>query len=171
MRHRKIILYIATSLDGYIARSNDNIDWLFHDQDYGYKDFYDSIDTILIGRKTFEVSLSFEKEPFSGKKCYVFSKSMNYSENQVITIKNNLVDKIKEIQASPGKDIWLIGGAEIIEVCQKSRLIDEYIISIHPIILGQGIPLFKPINSEIQLRFVESKSFSTGLLQIKYIQN
>lgn len=165
---RKIVLFIACSLDGYIARANGDIDWLFDDQDYGYAKFYESIDTVLVGRKTYEQASSFEEFPFKGKDCYVFSRSANNEDEIVKFVDGDIVNFTEELKSKEGKDIWLVGGAEIIEVLLSANLIDTFIISIHPILLGNGIPLFKKQEVETKLVLKNSVKFSSGLVQLHY---
>jgi len=164
---RKVILFIASSLDGFIARKDGGIDWLFSDADYGYSKFYSSIDTVITGRKTYDLTLILEKEPFKDKKIYVFTnnlKSRLLINAEVISDPVNFVKKLKDIK---GKNIWLLGGSEIITLLMNANLVDEIILSIHPIVLGNGIPLFINIK-EIKLELVKSKKFDNGLLQLKY---
>ena len=92
---RKVILFIGSSLDGYIAREDGTIDWLFTDGDYGYKQFYDSVDTVLVGRKTFNQVLEFSKSPFEKKKCYVFTKQSSLENTQNIQFVNNIVETVR----------------------------------------------------------------------------
>ncbi|MDO8634280.1 MAG: dihydrofolate reductase family protein [archaeon] len=164
---RKIVLYIAASLDGFIARKNGGIDWLFSDADYGYKQFYKSIDTVLVGNKTYKQSLGFEEAPFKGKQVFVFAHKPGKPFPGVQFVKNpvELVQKMKKL---PGKGIWLCGGSQTISVLLNAGLCDEIILSIHPIILGSGIPLFD-VQTEIDLKFVKSKSFPSGLVQLHYL--
>ena len=164
---RKIILYIASSLDGFIARKNGEIDWLFSDADYGYKKFYASIDTVLVGNKTYRQSLGFEEAPFKGKQVFVFTHKPGKPAPGVQFVTNS-VGLVKKLKNAQGKHIWLCGGSQIISVLLNSGLCDEIILSIHPIILGSGIPLFD-VQKEINLKFVKSKSFPSGLVQLHYL--
>ena len=154
-RMRKIKLYIASSLDSFIADENGNIDWLFRDADYGYTEFYNSIDTILVGIKTYEQSLTFEEYSYKGKKVYVFThnaKEQKKKKNRTSDVE--YVDKdIPEFvmcliqQPFSNGDIWLLGGGEMLSLFLNAELVDEIILSVHPIILGKGIPLFKNIKN------------------------
>ena len=164
---RKIILFIASSLDGFIARENDTVDWLFTDQEYGYKQFYSSIDTILIGRKTFEHSLTFG-ETYHGKEVFVFSKNKNAKNINNIHFEQDIIATTKNLLNKDGKNIWLVGGAEIITVMLNNDFINEIILSIHPLILGRGIPLFKEIVKEIKMTLIKEIRYETGLLQAHY---
>jgi dihydrofolate reductase len=171
---RKIKLYIASSLDSYIAGENGSIDWLFSDADYGYTKFYNSIDTILVGRKTYDQSLTFEEYPYKGKKVYVFTHKAEIEKKKKIPDVEYIDDDIPEfvrrlIQQPVGnKDIWLLGGGEIVSIFLNADLVDEIILSIHPIILGKGIPLFSNIKKRVNLRLLESIPFESGLVQLHY---
>ncbi|HEX2983586.1 MAG TPA: dihydrofolate reductase family protein [Ignavibacteriales bacterium] len=167
---RKIVLYIADSLDGYIAGKDDNISWLFTDQDYGYKEFYASIDTALMGRKTYDEMLKMEGGNFiPDKKVYVFSQKIDkavYDNYEVI--KTNMIEFTRSLLKEPGKDIWLVGGGEIIKVFLENKLIDEIVVSIHPILIGSGIPLFPSGDYWTNLEVTDCIKFDSGLVQIKY---
>jgi dihydrofolate reductase len=168
---RKVKLFIASSLDCYIAREDGGIDWLFTDDDYGYTKFYDSIDTIIVGRKSYDQSLTFDDYPYKGKKVYVFTRKKirkNNNEQDVEYIDTNIQDFVTSLTQSIGKDIWLIGGGEIVSVLLNAGLVDEIILSIHPIILGTGIPLLRDIQKEVNLKLENSLSFDSGLTQLYY---
>jgi len=168
---RKVKLFIASSLDCYIAREDGSIDWLFTDDDYGYTKFYDSVDTIIVGRKSYDQSLAFEEYPYKGKKVYVFTRKKvrkNNNEQDVEYIDTNIQDFVTSLTQSIGKDIWLIGGGEIVSVLLNAGLVDEIILSIHPIILGTGIPLLRDIQKEVNLKLENSLSFDSGLTQLYY---
>lgn len=165
---RKIILFIASSLDGFIAGKNGEIDWLFSDADYGYKKFYSSVDTVLVGRRTYEAALGLEKIPFESKKCFVFtSKEIKVKQNA--TVIPYAVSFTKKLLKRPGKNIWLVGGGEVVSDFLNNNLIDEIILSIHPIILGEGIPLFPKIKGKKDFALSSSGSFESGLVQLHYI--
>jgi dihydrofolate reductase len=167
---RKIKLYIASSLDSYIASEGGGIDWLFTNEDYGYAKFYDSIDTILVGRKTYDQSLKFDEYPYKGKKVYVFTRRIDGKKNThyVEYIDADIPSFVRRLLRSVGKDIWLLGGGEIVSILLNANLVDEIIVSIHPIILGKGIPLFSNIKERVNLRLLESTPFGSGLVQLYY---
>lgn len=166
---RKVKLFIACSLDGFIARPDGAVDWLFTDDDYGYLAFYDSIDTTLMGNKTYQQVLSDGEFPYLGKNNYVFTRQTNLpSTAQVIFIAEDIVSFTQKLKKSSGKDIWLIGGGAIINILYQAGLIDEYILAIHPVILGKGIPLFPGPIGEQKLLLQDVKTYSTGLVQLTY---
>ncbi len=167
---RKVVLFIASSLDGFIARPDGGIDWLFSDADYGYAAFFDSIDTVVMGRKTYELSLSFGPPyVYQGKASYVFSRTKAGTKDENAEfIAGSPKDFMRPLRAQAGKDIWLVGGAELVRDFLAEDLIDEFIVSIHPVILGAGIPLFPVQGRELSLRFKNSISFGSGLVQLHY---
>ncbi|MGE5657714.1 MAG: dihydrofolate reductase family protein [Actinomycetota bacterium] len=167
---RKIVLFIASSLDGYIARSAGEIDWLFTDQDYGYSEFFASVDTLLIGRKTYEQILTFGEYPYPGVKNYVFTRNPLFqAENPAEVIRTEDATKfVTRLRQREGKNIWLVGGAQLTEELMKQNLVDRLILSIHPIVLGEGIPLFANPTTPQSLHLTQCQSFSSGLVQVSY---
>lgn len=153
MEQRKLVLYIASSVDGYIATNEHNLDWLFTvdgEGDNGYSKFYDTIDTILIGRVTYDWIIENEKGrfPYQGKECYVFSRTKKEDNEDVTFIGEDVVQFIKDLKNKNGKNIWLVSGGELLNTFIKEELVDELIINIAPRLLGNGIPLFK--NNDFQ---------------------
>jgi len=165
---RKLILYIATSLDGYIARSSGEFDWLFSDQDYGYTEFFAGVDTVLMGRKTYDQALGFGEYPYKGTRGVVFSRTPREPDANVTFVSSDLASFVSELKRGPGKDIWLVGGGQIVAECVRHDLIDDFRLFVHPIILGEGIPLFVPGLPERPLQFVRSQSFDSGLVEVSY---
>jgi dihydrofolate reductase len=168
---RKVVLFIASSLDGYIATNSGSIDWLFHDQDYGYKDFLTGIDTVMMGRRTYEQVLSFGEYPYKNIQSFIFSRTHEGERDENVTFFSGDVEcLVKGLKSTAGKDIWLVGGSEIIQTFMKHGLIDEFIISVHPIILGDGIPLFCAPLPLRTLTLRNSLAFDTGLVQLTYVR-
>ena len=163
---RKIKLFIACSLDGFIAREDGSIDWLFNG-DYGYAKFYKSIDTVLMGRKTYELSLILN-DTHKGKKVIVFTKQKSVHKLPNAEFISDAVGFTKKLKKSKGKGIWLVGGGEIVSILLNSKLIDEMIIFVHPIILGKGIPLFRNMEKEIKLKLIEQFAYKDGLVRLYY---
>jgi dihydrofolate reductase len=162
-------LYIATSLDGYIARTSGDVDWLFTDQDYGYTNFFASIDRLLMGRSTYEQLLTFGEYPYAGKQGFVFSRTTQHDHNENVNfVAGDLDSFVKNLKLQDGKDIWLVGGAAIAKTCLENNLVDRFILSIHPIILGEGIALFPQTLPTLSLKLEHSKTFETGLVQLTY---
>ena len=167
---RKVKLFIASSLDGYIAREDGDVSWLFSDADYGYSQFFASIDTVLMGRKTYDKLLGFGIEyPYRGKKSYVFTRSIKRANDpNVEFVSEDAADFVQKLAGSQGGDIWVDGGSEIISALLNAGLIDEIIVSVHPVVLGRGIPLFKNVQRQIDLKLVKSISYPGGLVLLHY---
>ncbi|NJM72176.1 MAG: dihydrofolate reductase [Scytonema sp. RU_4_4] len=167
---RKIRLFIASSLDGYIARTSGEVDWLFTDQDYGYNEFLTQIDTVLMGLKTYEQVLTFGEYPYKGKKSFVFSKTVPVEkDDNVEFVRSDWQSFINRLRQTSGHDMWLVGGAQTIHYFMKHGFVDELILSIHPIILGNGIPLIvNDSNLETVLELKDVKTYDSGLLQVSY---
>lgn len=173
MHPRKLILYIATSLDGYIARPDGDIGWLSSveapPEDYGYGDFVRTVDTIIMGRKTYEKVLSFGIPwPHQGRKCYVLSASRTGKNEEVEFYGGDVGDLVAEIRKSPGADIYCDGGAAVVGALMQKDLIDRYVISIIPVLLGDGIPLFRPGRPEHAVALTHSTAYPSGLVQLHY---
>jgi dihydrofolate reductase len=165
---RKLICYIACSVDGYIAGPSGEIDWLYTDQDYGYTEFVSSIDTVVMGRKTYDLCLSFEEYPYQGLRGFVFSRIARDPDDHVIFVSTDIADFMTELKDSPGRNIWLVGGGQLLAEAVTYDLLDELILSIHPIILGEGVPLFSRGLPTRRLRTIRAEQFSSGLVQIWY---
>jgi dihydrofolate reductase len=165
---RKVVLFIACSLEGYIAGKDDDISWLFDDGDYGYRDFLASVDTVLMGRRTYDLVMRMGSFPYADKECYVFSRSLMGGDEHVEFVDLPVTGFIDELRKRDGKDIWLVGGSELIFDFMKAGSVDEFVISVHPRILGDGIPLFKPGIPSMALGLVRSESFPSGLVQMRY---
>ncbi|OUL08733.1 hypothetical protein B0533_07525 [Sedimentibacter sp. SX930] len=173
MGKRKVRVYIAASLDGYIAHSDGTIDWLDSvarpDEDYGYAAFIETIDTVIMGRKTYEKVMSFGGEfPHAGRDCYVLTRTERAPEGQVHFYSGPADELLDQIRRQPGKDIFIDGGSEAIDLFREKGLIDSYTVSIIPILLGEGIPLFKESKKEQPLKLVEVTTFDSGLVQLSY---
>lgn len=165
---RKVILNIAVSLDGFIEGPNGEFDWCFTDQDYGMTDFLNRIDTIFFGRKSYELMLKMRKNPFPDKMKYVFSKTMKDTEDEIHIINQDVEIEVKLIKNQHGQDIWLFGGARLITTFLNFGLVDEIQLTVHPLLLGQGKPLFKDIKEKFGLKLFDTKTYSTGLVQLFY---
>ena len=172
---RKISLFIAISLDGYIAKPNNDLSFLKivekEGEDYGYAKFTSAVDTLIVGRKTYDYVL---KEIGSShydngeRDIYVITRTPKPNKGRVTFYTGDIAELVKKLKSENGKDIYCDGGAEVINELLKLDLIDEYIISIIPILLGNGTRLFKDGRPEQLLELISSKSFDTGLMQLHY---
>ena len=155
---RKIILFIASSLDGYIARENGDIDWLPENTASGYDDFIKSVDTVIMGKTTYDQVLTFGDYPYKDKKSFVFTRTdQNKDEN--IEFVSDVEKFVKDGFPGTGENIWLVGGEQIITSFLKQEGVDEIIISVIPVLLGKGIPLFKNMENEIKLELIKTKKY------------
>ncbi len=153
-----ILVYIASSLDGYIARENGSIDWLPEVTESGYDVFYKSVDTVIMGKTTYDQVLTFGEYPYKDKKSFVFT-STNQNKDENAEFVSDVEKFVKDGFPGAGKNIWLVGGAQIIASFLKQEAIDEIIISLIPVLLGKGIPLFKNIENETKLEFVKTEKY------------
>jgi dihydrofolate reductase len=167
---RKILLGVAVSLDGFIEGPTGEYDWCFTDQDYGLKEFFKRIDSIFVGRKSYEMSLGLEEgiSGFPKFKEYVFSNTLGTVKEGAILVKGDIGEEVRKIKNQPGKDIWLFGGAELTTSLMNLGLVDEIGLAVHPIILGSGKPLFKNIKERTWLKLADVKTYSTGLVYLTY---
>jgi dihydrofolate reductase len=162
---RKLVLFIATSLDGYIATADDSLEWLFKvegEGDNGYSEFYETVDTVLMGRRTYEWMMDKVEGnfPYANKACYVFSKSQSGKTENVEFVNDDVVAFTKKIKGLDGKNIWLVGGGNLLHSFIKERLVDEIIITLAPTLIGQGIPLFNKNNFEQELKLKKVRTFN-----------
>ncbi len=170
---RKVILYIASSLDSYIAKPNDDLSFLSivekEGEDYGYDQFIQSVDTVIIGRKTYDWVMKHVPEfVHKDKDSFVITRTTKPSEGKIQFYTGDLKELVIRLKQKEGKNIFVDGGAEIVNELMKHHLIDEIILSIIPVILGEGIKLFKDGIPEEKLILESSKSFDTGLVQLHY---
>lgn len=167
---RKVILGVAVSLDGFIEGANGEYDWCLTDQDYGFSDFFKRVDTIFVGRKTYEMSLGMEggAAGFPKFKEYIFSTTFDKVKDGATLIKDNIKNEVEKIKKDKGKDIWLFGGAGLTTSLMNLGLVDELSLALHPILLGHGKPLFNNIKDRIKLTLVDTKTYSSGLVSLTY---
>jgi dihydrofolate reductase len=173
---RKIILYIATSVDGYIARPTGDLSWLPVPaaEDRDYRDFYASIHTLLVGRKAYEKTLEAQKDyPYLDKETFVFAHDgITDLPATVRRVSEDAVKFVKSLKSREGGAIWLVGGAQLIRSLLEAALVDEMHLFLIPTLLGSGIPLFLEAKHEHLLSLNEIKSHKAGVAELRYlIQN
>lgn len=180
MPKRKIIVTIATSADGFIARKDGAVDWLDRPrpkgEDYGMGEFFKSIDTVIYGRKTYDMAVKFVEEgieiPDDGRNIrnYVFSRRR--PPKKVLPgfefVKEPIKKFAKRLRAQKGKDIWMMGGGGIIASFLDEGEIDEFIISVIPVFIGEGIPLIAPSHRTVPLKLLSTKKYSDGVVSLHY---
>lgn len=162
---RNVVLFIATSLDGYIATKDDSLEWLFKvegEGDNGYSQFYETIDTVIMGKRTYDWVMEQEiKEfPYKDKKCYVFTRSQLNDTEDVAFVSGDVTQFVNELKEQNGKKIWIVGGGELLHGFIKEKLIDEFFITVAPTILGEGIPLFKGGDYQVELTLKGTRNFN-----------
>ena len=168
---RKIILNLAISLDGLIEGPNGEYDWCFTDQDYGLSDLFKRIDTVFIGRKTYEMTLAMGEDYSAGfpkLKEYIFSTTLTEVKEGATLISSDIETEVEKIKRENGKDIWLFGGAGLTTSLLNAGLVDELSLAVHPILLGAGKPLFNNIKERTNLGLINTKAYSTGLVVLNY---
>lgn len=175
---KKIKVYIAASLDGYIARPDGDLDWLTNfpnptGTDHGYKELMKSIDTVIMGNGTYQEIISFDVDwPYKDKSTYVLTRYKNNlpPKENVTYITDDVVASIHQLKLQDGKDIWLVGGGQTVTLLLNHDLVDEIQICYIPLVLGEGIPLFpnKPKESKWELK--ESKVYDSGILKVDYLK-
>lgn len=163
-------LFIATSLDGFIAGPDDDLSWLFTDTDYGFDDFYASVDALIMGRGTYDVVQKLGKWPYVGKKVVVVSrqKEIEIRTPETTSFLGDLEELKARLEKEGSVNVWLVGGGELVVSCLNLGLIDQVVVSLHPVLLGQGVPLFPAKFPKTRLDLLEAESFDSGLVQLTY---
>jgi dihydrofolate reductase len=169
-----VILYIAASLDGFIARKNGDVSWLdayeAGEEDYGYADFYKGVGASVMGSKTYEKSLTFSDGIDKKMPTYVVTGRNLKAPAGANTVfySGSLVELVSNIRKETEKNIWLVGGGLLAQSFLREDLVDRIILSTTPIILGDGISLFGNLKKEIDIELIEVKSYESGIVQADY---
>ena len=171
--HPQCSVFIAVSLDGFIARPDGRIDYLSiveqPGEDYGYKRFHDSIDTLIVGRKTYDLALGFDPWPYTGKRCIVLTHApptagARHGEELYSGAPRPLLERL----ATEGSKRCYVDGGAVIQQFLAAGLITDLTVSVLPILLGEGVPLFGKTGRDIRLELVEHRAFKSGLVQLEY---
>jgi len=164
-------VYIAVSLDGFIARSDGTIDWLANVQrageDYGYKRFFDAIDTVIIGRKTYDQVLGFDPWPYAGKRCVVMTHAPPVSRHGETFFDGSALELVAGLREDGARRAYVDGGL-VIQQFLAAGLVTDLTLSVIPILLGEGIRLFGKTGRDVPLALIRSTRFDTGLAQLEY---
>jgi dihydrofolate reductase len=171
-----VIYYVAASLDGYIAPPDRSLAWLapFESpgEDYGYTDFYRSIDAVLVGSQTFKQAAQFPQWPYPEKPCWVFSRQpLPIALPQVFVTDQSPWEVVAELDRRGYQRAWLVGGGQLAGSFRVQGLITEYIVSVIPAVLGAGVPLFGSPAPAERLRLIASKAYPLGLVQLHYLRD
>lgn len=172
-RRRKFIVYVATSADGFLARADGSVDWLESPRlkgSYGMAAFYRSIDTCIMGRKTYEQAVKFGMPAgYSGKKNYVLSRTLKKAASPKVSIVNEDLNVFaKRLRAEDGKHIWLVGGAELIAGFLDAGAVGEFILNVIPHMIGVGIPLISPRHRDVPLKLLTCRPYADGVVMLRY---
>ena len=172
---RKVILYISMSVDGYLATPDDGLDWLSSVQqegeDYGYAALTESVDTYIVGRKTYDVvraMLGGDFPPAREYDCYVITREDRPPADGIRFYTGSVADLIRTLRQRPGKHIYCDGGGEIVRLFMEQDLIDEYVLSVIPVLLGKGKRLFLGGTATLPLVARSSRRYPSGLVQLRY---
>jgi len=178
---RKIILNLAVSLDGFIEGPKGEYDWCFSDQDYGMSEFLEQIDCLLMGRKSYETLREAVSkagpdsggDPFAGKHKYIVSSKLESVQTGETVIAGDFKAAIARLKnedgkGGDGKNIWLFGGAQLTDALLQEKLVDEFQVSVHPLLLGAGTRLFRQLDSRVPLELAGCKQYDSGLVQLSY---
>lgn len=172
MNERKLLLYIAASADGFIAAPEDDLSFLDQvyreGEDYGYAQFMEQVDTILLGRRTFDWLHLQKLFSYPGKRVIVLSQNPPPAETTAEFYSGNMADLVAQLRQQTGLHLFCDGGAQLIHSLLMENLVDELTISFIPVLLGDGIPLFRSGRSPQQLQLVSNRSFESGLVQLHY---
>ena len=168
---RKVIFGGANSLDNYIAGKDDSVDWLLHSEEVNeiMKRYWDSIDTVIMGRRTWEISMKGGSGGGSkGIKSYVCSRTLKKVPGKKVELAPDAVSLVKRLKSEDGKDIIVMGGSLIGKSLFEAGLVDEFGVNIHPVLLGSGIPLFSELERRINLELLECRQLKTGCVFLNY---
>jgi dihydrofolate reductase len=169
---RKVTFGGANSLDNYLARQDHAVDWLLWGDEAAavMRDFWKTIDTVVMGRKTWEVAARSGGGggSYPGVKTYLCSRTLRESPDKNVTLAADAVALVRELKGQPGKDICIMGGGELANSLFEADKIDEIGFNIHPMLLGSGIPLFLPMSRQLDLELLECRAFKNGCVLVKY---
>lgn len=175
MSLKKVILYSAMSLDGFIARENGDVSWLDEvahpeGEDYGYHQFYDGVDITIMGNNTYNQVKSFGVEfPYKATTNYVFTSQKQLKDNQDVKyISTDHIEFVQDLKKQGGKNIWLIGGGALNNFFLINDLIDEMILHTMPVVLGAGIPLFGKFENTAPIELLGHRAFEGGVVEQRY---
>lgn len=171
MARPRCSVFIAISLDGFIARANGAIDWLSmverQGEDYGFKRFFDAIDTLVMGRKTYETALGFAAWPYGSKRCIVLTGSSRAAHHGEEFHSGDLAQLVERLGAEGAKHVYVDGGTTIARFL-AAKLVDDVTVSIIPILLGDGVPLAPHVGHDVRLDLREHRAYESGLVQLNY---
>lgn len=170
----RLILYIAASLDGYIARPDGDVSWLdaYHGEDVtaDYEAFYDSVGALIMGARTYEQVLTFGDWPYAGRRTYVLTqRRLGVPPGADVSFyAGGPADLMRQVRIHTDRDVWLVGGARVVAGFLRAGLVDELRLAVVPRLLGDGISLFEPAPGEVTLELLGERGFSSGIVELRY---
>jgi dihydrofolate reductase len=169
-RLRRVELFVSTSLDGYIAGPGGDLSWRFDDADYGCAPFRARVDTLLMGRRTYEATLSRGPWPYGGRRTIVFTHRGDRAVASPDTVATSRApaEVVAELRVREGKSLGLVGGGALAGAFFDAGLVDDLVVSIHPVILGAGTPLVAPRTRRTDFSLVRERRYPSGLVQLAY---
>ncbi len=166
---RKVCYSVAMSLDGFIAGPKGEYEWIKTDPDIDFKTFYERFDTMLLGRKTYELTKQYKGGGTGDMKVYVFSKTLRQEAEPGVIVSDDPGKIITELKKRPGKDIWLFGGGSLFRALLDLRLVDSVNVAVIPVLLGGGIPLLPTPARMSKLKLVSHRIYpKTGTVSLEY---
>ncbi|WP_404451912.1 dihydrofolate reductase family protein [Virgibacillus necropolis] len=164
-KKRNLVLFIASSLDGYIATKDESLEWLYNvegEGDNGFSEFYETVDTVLLGKRTYDwvMKQDIEEFPYKNKECYVFTRSSIEDTEDVKFVNDDVNEFVDKLKSQDGKNIWIVGGGELLHSFIQEKLVDELIITVSPSLLGKGVPLFREGDYQLDLSLKGMRSFN-----------
>ena len=166
---RRVRYQVAMSLDGYIAGPKGEADWIVTDPEMDFAALFAEFDTLLVGRKTFEVMAAAGQGVMPGQKTFVFSRTLRQSDYPQVTIVAEKAEKtVASLKRKRGKDIWLFGGGSLFRSLLDEGLVDTVEVAVEPILLGEGIPLLPPPVKQTKLKLTGHKVYKTGIVSLQY---
>lgn len=165
---RRVRYSVAMSLDGFIAGPKGEYDWIIMDPAFDFGALFKQFDTLLMGRRTFELMQKGGAETMAGMRTIVFSRTLHQSDYPKVTVSSNLVETISPLKEKPGKDIWLFGGGGLFRSLLDAGLVDTVEVAVVPILLSQGVPLLPAGARSSSLQLTENKALPTGIVMLSY---
>ena len=165
---RKLRYCVAMSLDGFIAGPQGEADWITMDETIDFQAFFEEFDTVLIGRRTFEVTQNASAPAMPGMQTLVCSRTLTFDGQSNVTVSRDAARTVSSLKSEPGKDIWLFGGGGLFRSLLDAQLVDTIEVGVMPILLSQGVPLLPSGRRSPALRLTESKALPSGIIGLTY---